>query len=96
MDQGSKRAADSPNVWGDETDNFFDFDISTVAAKPQESHKPLPRSPVFRYQSLSYRVVFVIFESHSLLLIPPSTYSKLFCIAEQRQLERNTVLARRL
>ena len=55
MNQGSRRAADSPNVWGDETDNFFDFDISTVAEKPQqEPHKPdertpLPRSPVFRY-----------------------------------------------
>ena len=54
MNKGSRRAADSPNVWGDETDNFFDFDISTVAAKPQESHKSdertsLPLSLVFRY-----------------------------------------------
>ena len=57
MNQGPKPSADSPNVWGDETDNIFDFDISTVAVKPQEPHvspsvmgrASPPGSPVFRF-----------------------------------------------
>ena len=60
MNQGPKPPADSPNVWGDETDNIFDFDISTVAGKPQEPHvspsasvmmgrESPPGSPVFRF-----------------------------------------------
>ena len=57
QNRGPERVEDSANVWGDETDNLFDFDVSTVAVKPQEprmsptllGRTSPPGSPVFRF-----------------------------------------------